>query len=196
MLTGQIRNQVDQIWGTFWSGGISNPLTTVIEQISYLLFARWLDDYISQGVRARLRELIKFVDRKINHCETYTNFQDDVDGISEIDIVQADSHFKDYRKRVVRYIREHRDHIIIRRLKNNEPVNEADIKALEDLLFSEEAIIPREEYTRIYGDKPVGLLLRSIAGLDRNAANRAFAESRRHYTLTRSAFSTKLSSTW
>ena len=43
MLTGQIRNQVDQIWNTFWSGGISNPLE-VIEQITYLLFLKRLDD--------------------------------------------------------------------------------------------------------------------------------------------------------
>lgn len=43
MLTGPIRNQVDQIWNTFWSGGVSNPLS-VIEQITYLLFAKRLDD--------------------------------------------------------------------------------------------------------------------------------------------------------
>ena len=43
MLTGSIRNQVDQIWNTFWSGGVSNPLS-VIEQITYLLFAKRLDD--------------------------------------------------------------------------------------------------------------------------------------------------------
>lgn len=43
MLTGEIRNQVDRIWDTFWSGGISNPLE-VIEQITYLLFLRRLDD--------------------------------------------------------------------------------------------------------------------------------------------------------
>ena len=43
MLTGAIRNQVDQIWNTFWSGGVSNPLS-VIEQITYLLFAKRLDD--------------------------------------------------------------------------------------------------------------------------------------------------------
>jgi len=35
MLTGEIRNQVDQIWNAFWSGGVSNPLS-VIEQITYL----------------------------------------------------------------------------------------------------------------------------------------------------------------
>ncbi len=43
MLTGEIRNQVDRIWDAFWSGGISNPLE-VIEQITYLLFIRRLDD--------------------------------------------------------------------------------------------------------------------------------------------------------
>ena len=43
MLTGSIRNQVDQVWSTFWSGGVSNPLS-VIEQITYLLFAKRIDD--------------------------------------------------------------------------------------------------------------------------------------------------------
>lgn len=43
MLTGEIRNQVDQIWNAFWSGGISNPLS-VIEQITYMLFIKRLDD--------------------------------------------------------------------------------------------------------------------------------------------------------
>jgi type I restriction enzyme M protein len=43
MLTGDIRNQVDTIWNSFWTGGISNPLE-VIEQITYLLFLRRLDD--------------------------------------------------------------------------------------------------------------------------------------------------------
>lgn len=42
MLTGQIRNDIDKLWEKFWTGGITNPLT-VIEQISYLLFARMLD---------------------------------------------------------------------------------------------------------------------------------------------------------
>lgn len=43
MLTGEIRNQVDQIWNAFWSGGVSNPLS-VIEQITYLLFIKRLDE--------------------------------------------------------------------------------------------------------------------------------------------------------
>jgi len=43
MLTGTVRSQIDSIWNTFWTGGISNPLE-VIEQITYLLFLKRLDD--------------------------------------------------------------------------------------------------------------------------------------------------------
>ncbi len=43
MITGEIRSQIDSIWNTFWTGGISNPLE-VIEQITYLLFLRRLDE--------------------------------------------------------------------------------------------------------------------------------------------------------
>jgi type I restriction enzyme M protein len=43
MLQSTIRNQVDTIWNAFWSGGVSNPLS-VIEQITYLLFIKRLDD--------------------------------------------------------------------------------------------------------------------------------------------------------
>jgi type I restriction enzyme M protein len=43
MLTGELRNQIDRIWDSFWSGGISNPLE-VIEQITYLLFLKRLDE--------------------------------------------------------------------------------------------------------------------------------------------------------
>jgi type I restriction enzyme M protein len=43
MITGELRSQIDTIWNAFWSGGISNPLE-VIEQFTYLLFLRRLDD--------------------------------------------------------------------------------------------------------------------------------------------------------
>ncbi len=43
MITGELRSQVDRLWDAFWSGGISNPLE-VIEQITYLLFIKRLDE--------------------------------------------------------------------------------------------------------------------------------------------------------
>ena len=43
MLTGELRSQVHRLWDSFWTGGISNPLK-VVEQITYLLFLKRLDD--------------------------------------------------------------------------------------------------------------------------------------------------------
>src|ERR1700686_1249512 len=43
VLTGEIRSQIDSIWNDFWSGGVSNPLS-VIEQLTYLLFIKRLDE--------------------------------------------------------------------------------------------------------------------------------------------------------
>ena len=39
----ELKPKIDQVWNAFWSGGISNPLS-VIEQITYLLFIKRLDD--------------------------------------------------------------------------------------------------------------------------------------------------------
>ena len=43
MITGEIKNKIDKIWTDIWAGGISNPLT-VIEQLTYLMFIRSLDE--------------------------------------------------------------------------------------------------------------------------------------------------------
>jgi type I restriction enzyme M protein len=43
MITGELKSKVDKIWESFWTGGVSNPLT-VIEQFTYLLFIRRLDE--------------------------------------------------------------------------------------------------------------------------------------------------------
>ena len=43
MITGELRSQVDRLWDAFWAGGIANPLE-VMEQITYLLFIKRLDD--------------------------------------------------------------------------------------------------------------------------------------------------------
>lgn len=60
MITGTIKSQVDRIWDAFWSGGISNPLE-VIEQMTYLLFIKRLDEIHSAREKkaARMRKPIE-----------------------------------------------------------------------------------------------------------------------------------------
>jgi type I restriction enzyme M protein len=56
MITGELRSQVDKVWDAFWSGGIANPME-VIEQITYLLFIKRLDDL--QTAREKKANILK-----------------------------------------------------------------------------------------------------------------------------------------
>lgn len=60
MITGELKNKIDRIWDTFRSGGIANPLE-VIEQITYLLFLRRLDDLqtLEENKSARLKRPVE-----------------------------------------------------------------------------------------------------------------------------------------
>lgn len=54
MITGELKSQIDRVWEAFWTGGLSNPLT-VIEQMTYLLFIRRLDEL---QTRAQQRQVL------------------------------------------------------------------------------------------------------------------------------------------
>lgn len=43
MITGELKNKVDRIWESFWTGGIANPID-VLSQLTYLLYMKMLDD--------------------------------------------------------------------------------------------------------------------------------------------------------
>src|SRR5438552_5937377 len=60
MVTGALKSQIDGVWNAFWAGGIANPLE-VIEQITYLLFMRRLDDLhtLEENKAARLKKPIE-----------------------------------------------------------------------------------------------------------------------------------------
>ena len=54
MITGELKQRIDALWQEFWTGGITNPLT-VIEQITYLMFARLLDIHETRDENRQLR---------------------------------------------------------------------------------------------------------------------------------------------
>jgi len=131
-----------------------------------------------ENVRKCLRDLIKFVDKKGGQENVYTNFEDDLgEGIEIDDLVQKDTNLKNYRLKVERFIRDHETHITIHKLKTNKPITEADIAALESILFSDQGPGSKEDYLETYGtDQPLGKLVRQVVGLDMNAAKEAFNE--------------------
>lgn len=130
-----------------------------------------------ENVRLKLRDIVKFIDKEEGFADVFTNFEDELgEANEEHQLVKVDANLAEYRKRVQRFINDHKDHLTIKRLRNNEPISRADVIALEDILFSQESAIAREQFEAVYGDKPLGILVRSVVGLSRKAAKEAFAE--------------------
>lgn len=78
MLNGELRSKIDRVWDAFWTGGISNPLT-VIEQITYLLFIKRLDEIhtLRENKANRLKEEIENpIFKKDQEKLRWTRFKD------------------------------------------------------------------------------------------------------------------------
>jgi type I restriction enzyme R subunit len=129
------------------------------------------------NVRISLRDLMKHLEKE-KRVSVVTNFVDsiDYDGVTETQSLQNYSNLKSYKDRVESYIRTHKDHLVIRKLKTNKPITEREIDELERILFDEKIMGTKQDYIEQYGDKPLGEFIRSIVGLERSAAQEAFSE--------------------
>jgi type I restriction enzyme R subunit len=128
-------------------------------------------------VRVSLRDLIKYLD-KDKQVNVITTFEDDlkVEGIRDHDLLPGYGNLQSYKDRVESYIRTHKDHLVIHKLKTNKPITQTDINTLEGLLFDGKTLGTQQDYLDNYGDKPLGEFIRGIVGLDVSAAQAAFAD--------------------
>ena len=58
-------------------------------------------------------------------------------------------------------------HLVIAKLQNNEPITPRELEALEVLLFTEDGANSKEEFIQHYGEKPLGVFIRSVVGLSK-----------------------------
>ena len=65
---------------------------------------------------------------------------------------------------------------MIYKITHNQPITSAELNQLEEILFDGKNCGTREEYTANYGEQPLGVFIRSILGLDIEAANALFAD--------------------
>ena len=115
MLNSEIKSKIDRLWDSFWSGGISNPLT-VVEQISYLLFIKKLDDIeISKEKKAkRIRRPYTTVFEKyvqdMDQSEV-TRFNLNADNLRWSEFVHYDSEnmFKNMQDKVFPFLKSYSD---------------------------------------------------------------------------------------
>lgn len=125
-----------------------------------------------EHIRESLRDLMKYIPvSRIIYC---TDFEDDILAIDWKESELESDDLKNYKAKAEYYVRQHQDHEVLAKLKGNVPLTGADVKALEEILWSE--VGTRQEYEAEYGSKPLGEFVREIVGLDMNAAKVAFAE--------------------
>ena len=125
-----------------------------------------------EHIREQLRDLMKYIPQKLKRYDTDLN--DEVLSIEWKESNLENDDLKDYRAKAEYYIRQHQDRNAIVKLKNNLPLSPADIKELEEILWSE--VGSKQDYEAEYGQKPLGELVREIVGLDMAAAKAAFSE--------------------
>ncbi len=126
-----------------------------------------------EAIRTRLRELIKFIPKTENPIYE-TDFTDDIVSMDWNAAELENDDLQNYKLKVNHYIRNHIDNPVITKLHTNQPLNADDIKALEEILWSE--LGSKDDYTAEYQDKPLGELVREIVGLDMNSAKEAFSK--------------------
>ena len=132
-----------------------------------------------EDVRVRLRGLVPFLDRHQRKL-VYTDFQDEIVSVRDDDaIVIPKMTGLQYEKKVREYLKAHDDHIAIHRLRRNEPLTPTDLESLEDALKE----IGDQEGEALLTDllarseaPSLAHFVRRIVGLDRAAAQAAFAD--------------------
>ena len=129
-----------------------------------------------QQHRLDLRDLIKFLDKK-NKPVLYTNYEDEFTAnIEEAEIPLGGMSLEPYQKRIEKFIRENQNHITIHRIKTNQPITKTEVGELERIILSLDASITKEVLEKALEGQTLAQFIRSIVGLEINAAKEAFAE--------------------
>lgn len=129
-----------------------------------------------ENMRVRLRLLVTSIERR-KRAVVYTNFEDEIGEGSIIDLGGlAGDDFHRYVRKVRQYVQSHKDHMALQKVYLNYPLTETDLDELRRVL--EQAAAGAEENRRRAEQEAggFGLFVRSLVGLDRNAAKEAFAE--------------------
>lgn len=131
------------------------------------------DIFAFEEAREALRELMQFLDNEIQSIY-YTHFDDEVVNIIVGEPLGGGPELKPYKERVQSYLHEHEDTLSVYKLRNNKQLTTTDLAVLEKILWQD--LGSKEDYVKTYGDKPVGMLVRELLGMDQQAVNEAFSE--------------------
>ncbi len=159
-------------------------IPAVKEQLGYLAalqetsFWEGLNLEMLEEMRLRLRGLVPLLDKKKRKI-VYTDFKDEILGVQEEDAVfMPKMTGVQYEKKVKAYLRSHLDHLVIHRLRSNQPLTETDLQGLEQTLVEigegdGQALL--NNLLERSGAPTLPWFVRSLVGMDKAAAQSAFS---------------------
>ena len=150
----------------------------LIQELQEDAFWQGVTVVLLENVRKKLRDLVKFIDRSSRNV-VYTDFEDEMGAAQEIELpmLAASIDAAAYKKKVEQYIKEHLDHPVVKKARENLPLDRTDLKIMEHLLQEIAGAGSEKLYTSVFGPQlSLGSFLRKLVGLDREAAKKAFGQ--------------------
>jgi type I restriction enzyme R subunit len=150
-----------------------------LELIRDLLRDEWWQDVtvpMLEEVRRRLRALMGLIE-PISRDPLYSNFTDELGELRELDAAAllTRDEFQQFRLRAKDFLKAHEDHLTMQRLRRNQPLTPGDLDELQRFLLSHGVGTERAIQRAAEECNGFGLFIRSLVGLDRNAAKELFA---------------------
>ena len=146
----------------------------LIQDVQTDVFWESISILTMEMVRKELRDLMQFLRGGNPKPKIFTKLDDPVIDSQQGQALGPGYDFEDYRRKVNRYIEDHKNDTVIYKLNHNQPLFKDDYDELERILTQE--LGDSEDYKREYGDTPFGLLVRKIAKLDHDSAMAAFSK--------------------
>ena len=157
----------------------------LIQQIQTVEWWQDVTTPMLENVRRRLRALVKLIEKQ-QRKPIYTDFEDEIGGETSVALpgfATPDS-FERFRAKARAFLKDHEDHIAIRKLRSNSPLTLLDLRELERMLIASGVGSPDHLEKAKAECSGLGLFVRSMIGMDREAAKQALASFLSGKTLT------------
>lgn len=149
----------------------------LIQEVQTEEFWKDVTVVLLERVRRRLRGLIQLIQRK-GFKPVYTVLTDEIGEPADVMLADFSTgiNLAQYRRKVEAYIRANENHVAIAKLRHNRPLTPTDLEELERFVYGAEVVGGRATFEKHYGaERPLTVFIRSLVGMDRNAAKEAFA---------------------
>jgi type I restriction enzyme, R subunit len=175
----RLREQVKELAGLLEE---KSAIPMVREQMALIQDVQtdeWWQDVtlpMLEGMRRRLRDVVKLIEKQ-NRKPIYTDFEDEIGGETAVDLpgFSQGTDYAKFRAKAQAFLRAHQDHVTIHKLRMNKALTAADLAELQRML-AENGVGAAEDIERAAEESQgPGLFVRSLVGLDRQAAKKALA---------------------